>query len=147
MDNNRRAPDLDEDEVLRCVEKMAVILHELIREGYASDAISGALNMRFIEMSNERAGKEPKPVDVRALFPTLGKNAWDQTDLCHGRMKTATEALQGEGFSTDAIMWSLIAAVKNLLRVSGAVTEEIEKIVGELLHQFHEARRPQVIYL
>jgi hypothetical protein len=147
VDQKHTESDLDEEEVLKCVKQVGTVLHDLMSEGRPVEAVIGALNMRFIEMLNDRSGAEIKPVDVKVLFPTLSKGQWEQTEFCHARMKISSEALQAEGFSVDAIMWSLIAAVRNLLRMSAFASDDIDKVIGDLLLHFNAARRPPVIHL
>lgn len=147
MPVNKDAPDLNEDEVAACIKQLATTLHELMNEGTEADALLSALNMRFAEMLNARGGRQPVVVDVQALYPTFSKSQWEQTELCHVRMKSVCEMLAAEGLSEDAIIWSLIGAIRNVLRISGLASDAVDRFMTDILNQFHAVRHPQVIHL
>ena len=129
-----------EDDATKCVDRMRPRLQKLIDEGCGADPLMWAINMSFAELARDRGGDDGPIMKLLALFLEFNRARRDQAQVCHRQIKCLNADLNKEGFSHDAIMWSLIGAVGNLSRGLGMPASEIEKCVGDMIRRLNASR-------
>jgi hypothetical protein len=130
----------DAEDAFKVVEHTRPAIQSLINEGFGLNALIWGLNMNFAELVVLRGGDDSAVVNVMSVFPQLSRKQRDQAQVCYRRLKTMRENLHQQGFSYDAIMWTLIGAIGNISRGIGLSEDEIKKVSGDMIIRLNMAR-------
>jgi hypothetical protein len=97
--------------------------------------------MPSTQLLRERGGSDETLTRAVAAFGSLPANARQQVPDCHAQIKTLIEGAKQEGFTVDAILWSMLGAIVNVYGGFGFSTAEIDAARDDMIMRINEARR------
>jgi hypothetical protein len=129
-----------EDDAIQCVDRMRSELQKIINQCSRGDALMAAMTICFAELLRDRGGDDQPLKGAMALFAKLPSIARKETMLCHGQLKTFVAILKNEGFTLDAILWSTLGAITNILGGLGHPRHEIDEARIDMIARINQAR-------
>lgn len=132
--------DPKEDDAIQCVDHMRPQIQAMIDERFKGEAVLWALNVGFADFLRQRGGGDFQIKKAVAAYTELDRESRDDAQICYGRVRDMLSSLRKEGFSLDAIAWSLIGGLSNILSVSRITKAEKEDYVAGLILALNAAR-------
>ncbi len=134
-------PDKKEDDGLACASVMSPELQRILDKRYSGDAFMCAMATTYAELVRSRGGQEEPLLKAMEMFASLPRRARREVPLCHSDLKAMNRRIHAQGFSDDAIMWSMIGAVMNILGQAGTPQAEIDECRNRMIMHLNEARK------
>jgi len=133
--------DTKEDDALLCVDRMRPGLQKIINQRFKNDALICAMTTTFAELLRERGGSEEPLIRAAATFSKLPPATRDQMRACHSQIKILITAVKREGFSLDAILWSMLGAITSIYQGFRFPKDQIEAACEDMIRRINEARQ------
>lgn len=136
--------DPNEDDALACVDAMRPGLQRVIDRCSRMEAFVCAMTLTYAGLIHARGGAEEPLTKAMAAFAELPRPARKEAQRCHEQIKQIIVKTQEQGFSPDAILWSLIGAITNIFTSLGHSKAEVDQCVGDMITQLNYARKLSV---
>jgi hypothetical protein len=140
------APQLNarEDDALACVDVMSPRLQLIIDRRYPGDALVRALTTAYAELILDRGGRKGPLLKALDGLARLPPDTRRQARLCLGEIRRMNETIRAQGFSKDAITWSLMGAITNIHRQLGAPKAQIDECRNGMIMHLNDARKKSI---
>ena len=133
--------DPKENDARACVDAMRPELQRLINQGSRAEALVCAMTLTYAGLIHARGGAEEPLRKAMAAFAQLPRPARKEAQRCHEEIKQIIAKTRQQGFSGDAILWSLVGAITNLFTALGHPRAEVDQCTADMIAQLNHARR------
>ena len=99
-----------------------------------------AMGICFAELLRDRGGDDEPLLRTMDVFMKMPSNSRKETKLCLTQIKTVIAAVKDEGFTLDAILWSTLGAITNIMGGMGFPRHEIDKARDDMIARINQAR-------
>jgi hypothetical protein len=123
------------------VDRMRPELQKIINQRFRGEALICAMTTSFTELLRERGGSGEPLTRAMAAFTELPAVARGQVPACHTQIKAVIAAVKQEGFSLDAILWSMLGAITNIYQGLRFPKHQIDAARDDMIMRINEARR------
>lgn len=131
----------EEDNALLCVDRMQPGLQNIINQDFKGAALICAMTTAFAELLRERGGSDEPLTRAMAAFSQLPAATREQAQSCHKQVKNLITVVRQEGFSSDAILWSMLDAITKIYQVMRYPKRQIEAAIDDMIRRINESRR------
>jgi hypothetical protein len=138
------ALNANEDDAVVCVDRMRPELQKIINQRFRGEALICALTTSFAELLRERGGSEEPLTRAMAVFTQLPAVARGQVPGCRTQIMAVIAAVKQEGFSLDAILWSILGAIISMYEGLHFPKHQIDAARDDMIMRIKEARRLSV---
>jgi hypothetical protein len=104
-----------EDDAYQCVDRMRPELQKIINQCSSGDAFMTALSICFAELLRDRGGDDEPLLRTMDLFMKRSSKIRKETQRIHAQLKTLVAATRSDDFTLDAILWSTVGAITNVM--------------------------------
>jgi hypothetical protein len=139
----QRAFNPAKDDALLCIDRMRPAFQKIIH-GFRGETLLCAMTTAFGELLRARGGSDEPLKRAVAAFTSLPAAIRKEVPDCQSQIKAVIAAVKKEGFTLDAMLWSMLGALVNLFQALDFSEQEIDAAKEALIMRINEAQRVSI---